>query len=151
MLERPYGEGGEATRRGTKHFRAGAKVVCVRFLWGGDETMAVLVVGRHRASSCYIRISERGQRLTNWRLELVYSPRIIELVRDYAAESDRQLEQIFDAETIANYRRWRAQEPLSFSDYPLDGSAQAKNLAEEILANIPNSLRAQTQPPTSTR
>jgi hypothetical protein len=74
--ERPYGEGGLEMRSGTKHFAPGAKVYVVRFFWGmAGETLTV--VGRHRKSHRFITLSMPSKWLVNWRVELVFSPRVI--------------------------------------------------------------------------
>lgn len=80
--ERPYGEGGTETRRGTKQFVPGAKVYIVNFFWGvGGETLTV--VGRQRKSHRFITLSMRSKWLVNWRVELVYSPFVIKEVVNY--------------------------------------------------------------------
>jgi len=81
VMERGYGPGGAETLRGTKHFAPGAKVFVYNFFWGvGGET--VTVIGRHRKSHRYIRLSMPAKHLANWRAELVYSPSIAKQVRD---------------------------------------------------------------------
>lgn len=67
-------------RRGTKHFRGGAKVYIVGAYWGMCNS--VTVVGHHRASGRYIKIDIHVKRLENFRLELVYSPRVAEFIRE---------------------------------------------------------------------
>lgn len=82
VRERPYGPGGGAVRRGTKHFAPGAKVFVFDFYWGmGGEQ--VTVVGRHRKSKRYITLTMRTAHLANWRAELVYSPHVIRQVLEY--------------------------------------------------------------------
>jgi hypothetical protein len=71
--ERPYGPGGAEQRRGLKLFSPGAKVyVADGFAGMGYDT--VTVIGRVRRSSRYSIVDVRAERLTNWRVELVYSP-----------------------------------------------------------------------------
>lgn len=80
--ERPYGEGGLEMRSGTKHFAPGAKVYVISFFWGmAGETLTV--VGRHRKSHRFITLSMRSKYLVNWRVELVYSPRVIKEIVNY--------------------------------------------------------------------
>lgn len=74
--EQPFGPGGHELRRGTKHFAPGAKVYCLPAQWG-DGYEKIVVVGRHRATHCYVRIVLPAKRLTNWRTDLVYSPHVI--------------------------------------------------------------------------
>ncbi|MDB5332428.1 MAG: hypothetical protein JWP03_3579 [Phycisphaerales bacterium] len=80
-MEHRYGPGGAETRRGTKHFAPGAKVFVYEFMWGYGGTN-VTVVGRHRKSKRFIRITMPSNRLVNWRAELVYSPYIAKQFRD---------------------------------------------------------------------
>ena len=75
--ERPYGPGGAETRQGTKHFRPGAKVY-VSTLVGHFPHTSFQVVGRHRATHRYVTMVIRGSWLTRWRVDLVYSPHVIE-------------------------------------------------------------------------
>jgi hypothetical protein len=73
ISERPYGPGGVERRRGLKLFSPGAKVhVPDGFHGMGYES--VTVVGRVRKSSRYSIVHVRTDHLTNWRVELVYSP-----------------------------------------------------------------------------
>lgn len=86
VMERTYGPGGAERRSGTKHFAPGAKVYVVGFFWGtGGER--VTVVGRHRKSHRFITLAMEAEHLANWRAELVYSPHVIERVREYGAFS----------------------------------------------------------------
>ena len=79
--EHAVGERGEI-RRGTKHFRPGAKVYCYPPLWG-DGYENVKVIGHHRGSHKLVTMVMPSKRLENWRVKMVYSPRIIERMRDH--------------------------------------------------------------------
>jgi hypothetical protein len=74
VRERPYGPGGVETKRGSRHFAPGAKLYVHRYIGFKDQ---VEVVGRHRASHRYVNMIVSASWLTNWRAELVYSPRVI--------------------------------------------------------------------------
>ena len=74
--ERPYGPGGQERRRGTKHFRAGAKVYCFPPLWG-DGYRKVKVIGHHRKSNKLVTMVIDSRWIVNRRAELVYSPSVI--------------------------------------------------------------------------
>lgn len=74
--EHPRGPGGQEVRRGTGLFAPGAKVYCYPPLWG-DGYEKIKLVGHHRASHRYITAVVRFSRLTNWRVELIYSPQVI--------------------------------------------------------------------------
>jgi len=71
-------------RKGTKHFRGGAKVYIVDAYWGMCNSVSV--VGHHRANGRYIKIDIHVKRLESFRLELVYSPRVAEFIREHYAE-----------------------------------------------------------------
>jgi len=76
--ERNYGEGGVEKRRGTKHFRGGAKVFIVGAHWGMCKSL--IVIGHHRASGRYVQMTIPKRYLVNLRMKLCYSPKVIELV-----------------------------------------------------------------------
>jgi hypothetical protein len=82
LMERGHGPGGTEKRRGTKHFAPGAKVLVYYFFWGeGGER--VTVIGRHRKSRRFIRLTMSSKHLANWRAELVYSPYVAKQVREF--------------------------------------------------------------------
>ncbi len=82
LIERGYGPGGAEKRRGPKHFAPGAKVFVYEFFWGmGGES--VTVIGRHRKSHRFIRLTMPAKHLANWRAELVYSPYVARQVREF--------------------------------------------------------------------
>lgn len=75
--EIPFGPGGKEIRRGTKQFVAGAKVYCADVRWG-DGYENIVVIGHHRHSHKFITVVMPSARLTNWRLERVFEPFVIE-------------------------------------------------------------------------
>lgn len=74
---RPYGPGGQERRRGTRHFMAGAKVYYTTYAYSGNIPPPIRVVGRHRATHRYVEMVIRPEWVTQWRVELVYSPHLI--------------------------------------------------------------------------
>ncbi|HEX8982400.1 MAG TPA: hypothetical protein VF792_06520 [Ktedonobacterales bacterium] len=70
-------------RRGTKHFAPGAKLY-LRHIMGWrnsrDDEPDIEVVGRHRGTHRYVRMSMRAAWAENWRIDLVYSPTVIRLL-----------------------------------------------------------------------
>ena len=85
--ERPYGEGGKETRRGTKHFAPGAKVYCLPAVYtkhGGDPLFAI---GRHRKSGRFISLMIRREWVTNLRARLVYHPDVRRIEEATAAST----------------------------------------------------------------
>jgi len=77
--ERKCGPGGADTRRGTKHFRPGAKVFVVDLFPGMCEN--VVIIGQHRRSRRYVKMVIRAEWLENLRPQLVYSPTVVRLVK----------------------------------------------------------------------
>lgn len=73
-------EGGQP-RRGTKHFRAGAKVFVIDAYWGTLGT--VTVIGHHRKSGRVICIDLPTKHIENPRAKLVYSPTVRRLVEEH--------------------------------------------------------------------
>jgi hypothetical protein len=86
LRSRPYGPGGAELRRGLKLFAGGAKVyVAGGFAGMGYET--VTVVGRPRGSRRYSIVHVRAGHLTNWRVELVYSPAAMRRIHEVREDS----------------------------------------------------------------
>ena len=136
IRERRYGPEGQEIRRGTKQFAPGAKVYIVSFFWGmGGENLTV--VGRQRRSHRYITLSMKSKWLVNWRVELLYSPHVIDVLKQnpdtYAAHNQ---------DIIDNYPEWM-------------GSPEVRARAEELVRGfqkwIPTAGQVQpftTRPPT---
>ena len=78
LHERKYGVGQAETRQGTKHFRGGAKVYIVGAHWGMCES--VIVIGHHRASGRFVKMTIKKRYIENLRMTLCYSPKVIEIV-----------------------------------------------------------------------
>jgi hypothetical protein len=72
---------------GTKHFRGGAKVYVIDAFWGMCDS--VTVIGQHRKSRKLMCIHMPATHLENFRLKLVYSPAILDLMREHYAASGR--------------------------------------------------------------
>ena len=77
VRDRLHGELKEI-RRGTKHFRSGAKVFVVDAYPGAGRT--VTVVGHHRAGGQFAEIDMPVRHLEGFVLERTYSPTIIKLI-----------------------------------------------------------------------
>lgn len=85
VAERPVGED-KVSRKGTKHFSAGAKVYCYPPLWG-DGYEHIKVIGRHRGSRKLVEIVMPSKWLTNWRVKIVYSPFVLTRMKDHWDDS----------------------------------------------------------------
>lgn len=68
--------------RGHKHFASGARLYMRRIMGyrREDAPPDIEVVGRHRASHRYVRMIIRGSWVENWRADLVYSPKVAQLL-----------------------------------------------------------------------
>jgi len=79
-----FGPNGSDRRPGTKHFRGGAKVYVIDAYWGTCHT--VTVVGHHRANGRYIKINMRAKHIENLSPKIVYSPKVVQLIREHFAD-----------------------------------------------------------------
>lgn len=120
VMERTYGPGGEQKASGTKHFRPGAKVVCIHFYWSGPYTK-VVVVGRHRVTNRYMKIVTRPRWLANWRAELIYSPTVMRKMQQHVIKhgcspqfDGSEASRVEVEAIVANWRKiWREQPHVS--------------------------------------
>lgn len=86
IKERPYGPGGIEKKRGTKHFRPGAKVYIVG--WYAGMAKRIIVIGQHRKSHKFIKIVIDVRLVENLRVKLIYIPSIISNVpKDFLGRS----------------------------------------------------------------
>jgi len=126
VAERRAGPGGMDVRRGTKHFAPGAKVYCLPPLWDSYHKVRgfdkIVVVGRHRRSHRYMTIVTRTEWLTNWRVQLVYSPPVIREMVRFVQDRWSWLDYTIDY-LRANNLVW-------------DGSAESKARAEQLAARM---------------
>jgi hypothetical protein len=86
--DRPYGTAGPDRRQGLKVFAPGAKVYVV-----GGSGLTVSVIGRGRKASRFVTADVAAAHLTNWRVELVYSPSVLRRIAE------------------GGYRRWPSLSP----------------------------------------
>jgi hypothetical protein len=98
--ERPYGEGGKETKRGTKHFAPGAKVYCLTTEWGDLCCENLLAISRHRKSGRLITISIRTDWVTNWRAKLVYHTEVLRRIDEANQGSTRGLTYLWTSKDI---------------------------------------------------
>lgn len=81
--EHPFGPGGVETKIGTRQFRGGAKVYIAGCFPGPCD--AVLAIGLHRKSRKFITCALDVRHVENFRVKLVYHPKVLELI----AKDDR--------------------------------------------------------------
>lgn len=112
--ERPYGEGGQEKRSGSKHFAPGAKVYCLPAQWG-DGYDQIIVIGRHRGSKHFKTMIISSIWVTNWRAKVVYNPEVLRRIRIVTAEPGRQ-----NWKSREEVEAWAAQ--LSLNDQIDDAS-----------------------------
>lgn len=79
--EHPYGQDKRIVR-GTKHFKPGTKVYCLKSHWG-DGYESIPVIGRNRKGKL-IEIVMRRDLVENFRLKKVFSPSVIEMMGRYS-------------------------------------------------------------------
>lgn len=75
-----YGENKEV-KRGTKHFRPGAKVYCIPE-FGGMGHESIRVIGKPRGNSAMINIVIPTKRIKNFRLQKVYSNSLFDRISE---------------------------------------------------------------------
>ena len=71
-------------KRGTKHFRPGAKMYCV-FMYGGMGHEQVRVFGKPRKAFRMIDVVIRTSYIKDFRLQKVYDPKVIAFLKKYHA------------------------------------------------------------------
>lgn len=76
--EHLHGENKEI-KFGTKHFSPKTKVYCFPVSWG-DGYENIKVIGRHRKTNKKIKIIVNSRYVTNWRLQKVFNPFILNLM-----------------------------------------------------------------------
>jgi hypothetical protein len=74
------GEGRQEIAEGTRHFSGGTKVYCFPVLWG-DGYEQIKVIGKHRGSPKLVVMIVHWRYLTNWRVKLIYEPRVLKLLQ----------------------------------------------------------------------
>jgi len=83
VAERPFGPGGLEIRRGTKHFRPGAKVYIID--WFPGTGAAVTVIGHHRKSKQLMKLVVKIDILEQFRVKVCYAPAVNRLITEHSA------------------------------------------------------------------
>ena len=86
---------------GTKHFSPNTKVYCFPAQWG-DGYEKIKVIGRHRKSSKNVCIVIPASMVTNWRLQKVFSPYILHVMRSQSGWTNSET----DKDTILAMLHW---------------------------------------------
>jgi hypothetical protein len=97
---------GWEAREAAMHFSPGEKVYCYRPLWRAEYEM-IKVIGRHRGSNEYVERLLHKNALTNFRVQLVYNPCLLESLSldwDGTRESIRHAEELVALMTSRNRR-----------------------------------------------
>lgn len=97
------GPNGGTPHRGTKHFRAGAKVYVID--WYSSDT--VTVIGQHRKGRRYICIAMPSRHIENLRVKRVYGPTVVRLARAHFHADCRWPDKAF-AEHLCGIAAWPA-------------------------------------------
>jgi hypothetical protein len=98
--DRPYGEGGLRTRRGTKHFAPGAKVYCLPTEWGDLCCENLMAIGRHRKSGRLVSLVVRKDWVTNWRAKVVYHPKVLCRIEEATMRNERGLPYLWTSKEV---------------------------------------------------
>lgn len=77
--EHPYGPGGGETKIGTRQFRGGAKVF-IAGCWPGT-CYSVVAIGLQKKSRKFVTCIVDVRYVENFRVRLVYHPRVLELIQ----------------------------------------------------------------------
>jgi|GEM_PF-202255 len=111
--ERPYGPGGLETRRGTKHFRPGAKVYIIDWFPGMCD--AVVVVGYHRKSGQLLTLTVQINTLRQFRAKVCYAPPVLKKIEAYFADKggSHWLTREFAEQLCATLPTWQTSRPNS--------------------------------------
>jgi hypothetical protein len=87
VTREPHAKGPDAEPQlGIRRFAPGAKVYCFPQLWG-DGGEKIRVLGRHRNGARLIDIVIASRYLTNWRVQSVFKPYVVESMRGYWDDS----------------------------------------------------------------
>jgi hypothetical protein len=77
--QRPFGHGGAETKIGTRQFRGGTKVYIAGCYAGNCQS--VVAIGLHRKSRRFITCVVHVKLVENFRVKLVYHPKVIEMIK----------------------------------------------------------------------
>lgn len=100
---RSYGQERQV-RKGTKHFRANAKVFVIDAHWGTCDS--VTVIGHHRSGGRYAKLDMPIKHLEDIRMEVVYSPTVLKLLKEHFEGRDAYCED-YAAELLRALRQWK--------------------------------------------
>jgi hypothetical protein len=120
-----HGEGGLELASGLRHFPPGAKLWVLPVIWG-DGAEKVIVVGHHRGTRgrSYARMVVPRRHLTNFRVQGIYSPALMQAITAPWQDRERGLQAWASreaAESQAEY--WRLHSVEAHAD---DGSFYAE-------------------------
>ena len=91
--------------KGTKHFRAKAKVFVIDAYWGTCDT--VTVIGHHRAGGRYAKLDMPVKHLEDFRTEVIYSPTVLGLLREHFRGRSEYSED-YTEELLTALRQWKS-------------------------------------------
>jgi hypothetical protein len=72
---------GDWIQIGTKHFSPGTKVYVIGVHWDAELTK-ICAIGRHRGTARLVAIGMRPGWLTDWRVKLIYEPRVLKKISE---------------------------------------------------------------------
>jgi hypothetical protein len=92
------------TPKGTKHFRANAKVFVIDAYWGTCDT--VTVIGHHRAGGRYAKLDMPIKHLEDFRMGVAYSPTVLELLKEHFKDRNEYSED-YAEELLRALPQWK--------------------------------------------
>lgn len=81
IVETHYSKESDEIKKGSKHFRPGAKVYCIPE-FPGCKYESMRVIGKPRKQKAMIDIIIRTKLITNFRLQKVYSPSLFDKISE---------------------------------------------------------------------
>jgi len=90
VIDEHYWGANKEIKKGTKHFRPGAKVYCV-FMYGGLAHENVRVLGKPRKSFRLVDIVIRREYLKNFRVQKVYSRQVMAFLGKYPSHTNIEI------------------------------------------------------------
>lgn len=106
----PFGVNNQI-QNGTKHFSPKSKVYCLPGQWG-DGYENIKVIGRHRNTNRYVCITMQSKLITNWRLQKVYRPYILNVMQSQLGWTDSDN----DKDTILKMLKWLPNRTIKIED-----------------------------------
>ena len=90
IIDKHYWGQHKEIKKGSKHFRPGAKVYCL-FMYGGMAHDYLRVMGKPRTSFRMIDVVIKATYIKNFRIQKVYQPKIISFIKKHQAANPHDI------------------------------------------------------------